>query len=78
MFTFIGYIGLYIYLLLQILLEKSVGNIFLTYFRSSKFHVQDNIFANFYISKHFAENGEERFLSKEFFILKFGLAPFEN
>ena len=67
MFTFIGYIGLYIYLLLQILLEKSVDNIFL-----------DNIFANFYISKHFAENGKERFLSKEFFILKFGLAPFEK
>ena len=78
MFTFIGYIGLYIYLLLQLLLGKSMGNIFLTYFRSSKFHVQDNIFTNFYISKHFVENGKRDSSPQKFFIMKFGLAPSEK
>ena len=78
MLVFLGYVGLYIYLLFQLLLEKHMENISLIYFRSPKFHVQNKIFTNFYTSKHFVENEKERFTPKQSFIFKFGLSPSEK
>ena len=41
-----------------------MDNIFLTCFRSPKFHVQDKMFTNFYISKKFYRKWEEEFTPK--------------